>query len=129
MLDDIGQRLLHDPVRGEVKSRRQRDSGALNDQVDVPPGRAQLIQQGVQLAEAGRRAEWPVRLVAEDTEQLSEMVLHATNKRLLRQLRLPVLHRSRRVPPSRAHRLHLGPSSWLSAGHQGSAIGEPHLHR
>ena len=66
VLDHVGERLLHDPVGGQVHARRQFSrpgDGQLNGQ----PGGADPLDQGPDLAEAGLRDQtlpggrWPAR--------------------------------------------------------------------
>ena len=57
VLDDVGQRLLHDPVGGQVDALRQRPRLALDGQVDADAGGARALEQLVELAEPGLRRE------------------------------------------------------------------------
>ena len=53
--DHVGQRLLHDPVRGERDPRRHGTEIALGDEVDRHAGRADLAQSARDVGERRRR--------------------------------------------------------------------------
>jgi hypothetical protein len=55
--DDVGERLLHHPVAGQVDGGRQPPRLALQRHPDLDPGPGRLGDQGVQLGQAGRRGE------------------------------------------------------------------------
>src|SRR4029453_10008467 len=55
--DHVGQRLLHHPVEGQVDGGREAPRLALQRDLDLDPGPGRLGDQGVQLAQAGRRAQ------------------------------------------------------------------------
>ena len=63
VLERVRERLLHDPVGGQVDARRQRPRLALDAQLDRQPGAAHLREQRVELVErpAAARARAPRR--------------------------------------------------------------------
>ena len=58
VLEGIGQRLLHDPVRGQVQRVWQRYGLTRARQFDRQPGGADLVEEAVQRDEAGLRLLW-----------------------------------------------------------------------
>ena len=53
VLESVRQRLLHDPVGGQLDCRRQRSRRALDLERDLEAGRANLVDEAVELVEAG----------------------------------------------------------------------------
>src|SRR5439155_11964466 len=70
----VGQRLLHDPERGEVDPGRQIDRIALDAEVDGEPGVADLLEQ---LLDPGEPRLWrelgPVLGAAQHAEQAAHL--------------------------------------------------------
>ena len=57
VLERVGQRLLHDPVGGEVDAGRQQPRLALDRKLDGQTDLTHLIDERLELAEAGLRPE------------------------------------------------------------------------
>ena len=73
VLDDVRQRLLHDPVGGQVDALRQRPRLALDGQLDADAGGAGALEQLVELAEPRLRRELG-RVVLAAAQQLQRAV-------------------------------------------------------
>jgi hypothetical protein len=74
VLADVRQRLLHDAVGGEVDAGRQRPPLALDGEVDVQAGRADLLDQRIEAREARLRREQVLGLsLAQDAEQEAQL--------------------------------------------------------
>jgi hypothetical protein len=56
MLENVGRRLLHDSVSGQVDCWREGPRLAVDSGVDLEPGGAQPLDQGGQLTDTGLRA-------------------------------------------------------------------------
>ncbi|MDP9136066.1 MAG: hypothetical protein M3N56_14705 [Actinomycetota bacterium] len=55
VLERVGERLLDDPVGGQVDARSQRDGLALEPQLDRQPGAGHLLGENVEVAQARQR--------------------------------------------------------------------------
>ena len=93
MLDHVRERLLHDPVGGELESRGERPRIALDRERHLEAARANLLGEFGDLAQAGlRRARGRGRVGAEDAEQPAHL-----GQRLAARGRDRVEHGRRRV--------------------------------
>jgi hypothetical protein len=79
VLERVGQRLLHDPVRRDVDARRQLDRLALDHDLDWQPRRTGARDELVEPPQARRRRERQLRLVVaqqpQRTAHLAERLL------------------------------------------------------
>jgi hypothetical protein len=85
----VGQRLLHDPVGGQVHRQRQLDPPTLDRHLDPPAGPSRPGHQPIQLGQAGQRRPRPALL--------AELAQHAKGRpQLLQRLAARLLDRQQR---------------------------------
>ena len=86
VLDHVGERLLDDPVRGEVERLRKRDPLALHGKLDGQPARPRLLDQPVQVVDPGLRRQRPLVILARSTPSERRMSASAVARRPLDRL-------------------------------------------
>ena len=73
MFEGVGQRLLHDPVRGQVEPGGQRPGLTLDTDLDGQPGLADLLGQLGQVADARLRCQRRRVVLTQDAEQSTQL--------------------------------------------------------